>query len=65
MANANQTQQGKPDQGKSKQEQAQKQAPSPKIQQKPAMPTPRQSQVDEERADWEGMGQSQHPPTEE
>lgn len=66
MANANQTQQGKPDQGKSKQEQAPKQAtPSPKIQQKPAMPTPRQSQVDEERADWEGMGQSQHTTTEE
>lgn len=66
MANANHTQQAKSDQGKSKPEQAQKHAaPSPKIQQKPAIPTPRQSQVDKERADWEGMGQSQYTPSEE
>lgn len=66
MANANQTQQGKNDPGKSTPEQAQKQAtPSPKIQQKPAIPTPRQSQVDKERADWEGMGQAQHTPGDE
>lgn len=66
MANANQTQQGTSDQGKSKPEQAQKQAATtPRIPQKPAVPTPRQSQVDKERADWEGMGQSQQTPSDE
>ncbi|MBS2014461.1 MAG: hypothetical protein JST00_16365 [Deltaproteobacteria bacterium] len=32
---------------------------------KPAAPPPRQSLADQERADWEGMGQSRYAPKED